>query len=103
VLQPDFKFWKARFASKQCAQSRLVISHCLTAKVSQMWLTSCRGRGEWVLFFPHYVTLWTKFCVTSSNRSWLSTNESTWIFNVIIWNIIFLPKWTFYFNFYTHF
>ena len=25
VLQPDFRFWKARFAGKQCAQSRLVI------------------------------------------------------------------------------
>jgi hypothetical protein len=31
VLQPDFQFWKARFAGKQCTQSRLVISHCLTA------------------------------------------------------------------------
>jgi hypothetical protein len=31
VLQPDFRFWKARFAGKQCAQSRLVIPHCLTA------------------------------------------------------------------------
>jgi hypothetical protein len=32
VLQPDFRFWKARFAaSKQCAQ---IISHCLTARHS---------------------------------------------------------------------
>ena len=31
VLQPDFRFWKARFAGKQCVQSRLVIFHCLTA------------------------------------------------------------------------
>jgi hypothetical protein len=30
VLQPDFRFWKARFAGKQCAQSRMVICHCLT-------------------------------------------------------------------------
>jgi hypothetical protein len=30
VLQPDFRFWKAWFAGKQCAQSRMVISHCLT-------------------------------------------------------------------------
>jgi hypothetical protein len=32
VLQPDFRFWKVRFAGKECAPSRLVIvSHCLTA------------------------------------------------------------------------
>jgi hypothetical protein len=31
VLQPDFQFRTARFAGKQCTQSRLVIYHCLTA------------------------------------------------------------------------
>jgi hypothetical protein len=31
VLQPDFRFWNARFAGKTGVQSRLVISHCLTA------------------------------------------------------------------------
>jgi hypothetical protein len=34
VLQPDFRFWKARFPGKHCAQSRLVISHCLAAPQS---------------------------------------------------------------------
>ena len=36
VLQPDFRFLKARFAGKQCAQSRLVNSHCLTAAHSPL-------------------------------------------------------------------
>jgi hypothetical protein len=31
MLQPDFRFWKAQFAGKECGKSRLAISHCLTA------------------------------------------------------------------------
>ena len=65
VLQPDFRFWKARFAGKQCAQSRLVISHCLTQiygltaphssnhKDSQMLLCNIRALRFrfWGLFY----------------------------------------------------
>jgi hypothetical protein len=48
VFQPDFRFWKARFAGKQWAQSGLVISHCLTVphssnlKDSHMLLANIR-------------------------------------------------------------
>ena len=43
-LQPDFRFWKDRFAGKQCAQIRLVITHCWTAPHSSNHKDSCTCR-----------------------------------------------------------
>jgi hypothetical protein len=60
VPQPNFRFWKAQFAGKQCVQSRLVISHCLTAPQSPHiqvtgWVSSTLGyyrfsKEDWVSF-----------------------------------------------------